>query len=60
MSLEGTKEFVKFPGNSCSSFVSGGDKGDSPKYYVFPEKKRLQILYSEETDGFSYLSYTEE
>ena len=45
MSLEGTKEISTFPGNSCFSFVSGGDKGDSQKHDVFWEKKRLHILY---------------
>ena len=60
MSLEGTKEIPTFPGNSRFSFVSGGEKRDSKKHYVFLEKKTLQIIYSEEINDFAYLFPTEE
>ena len=35
MSQEGTKDTLKLSGNSCFSFVSGVDHGDSPKTLWF-------------------------
>ena len=46
MSLEGTKEFPTFPGNSRFSFVSGGEKRDS--------KKTLCILRKEDASDYIF------
>ena len=59
MSLEGTKEIPTFPGNSCFSFVSAGDKGDSEKHRV-SDKEEASYLIFYKNRGLTYLSATQE
>ena len=59
MSPEGTKEIPTFPGNSCFSFVSAGDKGDSEKHRVSDKEEASYFIFYKNR-GLTYLSATQE